>query len=163
MDKLFNLFERLVLAVERLAFGNTQTAGTAAAAAAATVAPGKPARGRPRKETPPPPPADDDGLGGEPETTEPEDDGLGGDEAPADDDGLGGDDEAPATKGVVVTKEVMKDAMLEYQTATDGKAARALLKANTSTKSEAFNTVKPEEYEKVYRATCKALAALKKK
>lgn len=151
MEKFFSLFERLVLAAERLAFG---TGSGSVGTAEVTPKPDKPRRGRPAKETPPP---EGDGLADDESVADSEDSGLG-------DDGGLGDDEPEEKPPVVakVTKELMRETMLEYQGLTDGNAARELLKANTSTKSVAFNTVKEAEYAQVYKATIKAIAAKKK-
>lgn len=73
-------------------------------------------------------------------------------------------DEEPETETVEeITKEVMRAKLHEYQKLTDGKTARAFLAANTSTKSESTGTVKPAEYGKVYKATIAAIAKLAKK
>jgi hypothetical protein len=155
IEKFFSLLERLVIAVEKLAGEAPVPKGTTAQTEP-TAPKLEKKRGRPAKETPPPAEAESNGLDDEP-VAESEDSGLG------DDDGFPVDEpeEKPATT-VKVTKELMREKMLEYQGMTDGNAARELLKANTSTKSVAFNTVKEAEYAQVYKATLKAIAAKKK-
>lgn len=155
IEKFFSLFERLVLAAERLAFGTGS--GSTDTAEVVQPAANKPKRGRPAKASAPDSEPEGDGLSDDPPV---DNDALGGDDG---DDGLGDDEPAEKTPVVAkVTKELMRETMLEYQGLTDGNAARDLLKANTSTKSVAFNTVKEAEYAQVYKATLKAIAAKKK-
>ncbi len=156
---------KLIEALDKNTTALNQLAGQASNAAAATTeaTPAKAKPGRPRKEAASPAPAvepEGNGLDDDPPPDAGDGDELGGDAG----DGLGDDpepEEKPAK--VKVTKELMRETMLKYQGLTDGNAARELLKANTSTKSVAFNTVKEAEYEQVYKATLKAIAAKSKK
>lgn len=155
IEKFFALLERLVIAQEKIAgnapLPNKSEVAKPGVGSAAKAKPGRP----PKATTPPPADTDEGGLGDDEPLADEPDSGL-GDE---DDAGGLGDDEPAAEEEVTVTKEMMREAMTAYQAKTSGEKARELLKAHTSTKSVAFNTVKPAEYAKVRTA---ALAALKK-
>jgi hypothetical protein len=144
MEKLFNLFERLVLAVEKIA-GGAPPASVPTAEPTPDPVPAKPGRGRPRKETPPPPapaPAaaseDDDNPFGDDEGAEPEDD-------------------TPApTK---VTKEQVNEKMFAYNKLAGGAKTKELLAKSTSNAADRPSQVLPADYVKVYTAFDKAIKA----
>lgn len=74
------------------------------------------------------------------------------------------DDEPAANAEVEVTKDVMREKLLEYQTLTkSGDKARGFLASVTSNKVKATGQVKPAEYGAVYAATVAAIAKLSKK
>lgn len=72
------------------------------------------------------------------------------------------DDDEPATAPVVVTKEQVRAALTAYANATSNDVALALVAASTSNKAATMGQIKPEDYATLLAVVTKATAETKK-
>jgi hypothetical protein len=72
------------------------------------------------------------------------------------------DDDEPAAAPVVVTKEQVRAALTAYANATSNDVALALVAANTSNKAATMGQIKPEDYATLFAVVTKATAETKK-
>lgn len=141
MEKLFSLFERFVVAVEKIAGTLAHPVTVALEGAKVEVPATEPAKPR--------------GRGRPPKDEKPADEAPA--DAPADDDGWPSDD-APAETAEKVTKDKVRDIIFEYNKKAGTAKAKELLVKNTKNKADKPSGVEPGDFAKVYAAFKAALA-----